>query len=194
MTHYTTHSDAQLVVLLKDSDNGAFTELYNRYWQKLLLVAGNKLDNLAEAQELVQDIFLDLWNRRKGLSITGAGGVKAYLAVAVKYRVINVLAKRNRTERYAKEARAILPVADHSLEEWLSFEELKDRLAALVAELPEKRRIVYQLSRDEGYTRKEIAQSLNITEKAVESHLTRALHSIKTGLTHLFFFLVTLLP
>jgi len=191
MNHYSTHSDAQLVALLKDSDNGAFTELFDRYWQKLLLVAGNKLDNLGEAQELVQDIFLDIWQRRKELSITGAGGIKVYLAVAVKYRVINVLAKRHRTERYARELRAHSTPMDHSLEEWLSFEELKHRLAALVAELPEKRRIVYQLSREEGYTRKEIAQSLNITEKTVESHLTRALHSIKSGLTQLFSTLFT---
>jgi RNA polymerase sigma-70 factor (family 1) len=180
---FDTYNDEQLILMIKNGEGGAFTALYNHYWHKLFSVAANKLGRIDEAEELVQDIFLDIWHRRDQLNITGE--LKAYLAVAVKYRVINVLAKRNRAEKYKKDTHLTLQVADHNLEDWLSFKELKDRLASLVVDLPDKCRLVYKLSREEGYSRKEIAHALDISEKTVESHLTRALNSLRNGLRKL---------
>ncbi len=189
MSYFENYSDEKLLVLINNSDAGAFAELYNRYWKKMFSIAANKLGNIPDAEELVQDIFLDIWKRREQLHITGEA--KAYLAVAVKYKIINVLAKKNREEEFKKERRLASSDSDDGLRNWLSFEDLKKRLSLLVADLPKKCQLVYKLSREEGYSRKEISKVLNISEKTVESHLTRALRSLRGNLQNmlpLFFF------
>jgi RNA polymerase sigma-70 factor (ECF subfamily) len=178
MTHYTAYSDYQLLALLKDSEHDAFTELYNRYWKRLFAVAAGQLDHPAEAEELVQDLFLDLWNRRQDLAITST--LSAYLSVSVNYKVINRMARRHREQIHLNSL--VADTIDHSLEEWLSFEELKERLEHVLSELPEKCKLVFTLSRTAGLTRREISRELGIAEKTVESHLTRALRQLRSAL------------
>ena len=181
MTHYPSHSDAQLLALLKGGDHEAFTELYNRYWKRLFAVAANQLDHPAEAEELVQDLFLDLWNRRQELVITSS--LSSYLSVSVNYKVINRMAKRHREQIYLNSMAA--DGMDRSVEEHLSFAELKERLERVLSELPEKCKLVFTLSRTEGLTRRQISRELGIAEKTVESHLTRALRQLRSGLSSL---------
>lgn len=181
MPHLPDCSDQDLLRLLKEGDGKAFTALYNRYWQRLLVVATNKIQDLEEAEEIVHDIFVALWNRRQELEVTGDFG--AYLAVSVKYRVMKVLAKRYRQRNYTETLH--FSFSDNSTQEWLQFSELQQQLGQLVAALPEKCRLVYTLSRESGYTQKQIAVELQISEKTVEAHLTKALKSLKAGLNYI---------
>jgi RNA polymerase sigma-70 factor (family 1) len=182
-----SYTDQELFHLLAQSDESAFTELYNRYWEKLLFIAGIKLRDLAIAEELVQDIFFDLWQRRSQLQLSGEPS--HYLAVCMKNKVINVQAKRKRALDYQAYSGKILPQADNSTEHWLHFEELKDKLASLVAGLPERCRITYQLSREAGLSQKQIARQLKVSEKAVEGNLSRALKALRIGLAHFHTFI-----
>lgn len=172
--------------LLHEGDEGAFTEIYNRYWQVLFNVAANKTDSLSEAEELVQDLFFDIWKRRETIHLTS--NLRAYLAVALKYRVINLLARRQRKRRFERHAGGKQALADMSTEQWLGFNELSERIARLVAGLPDKCRLVYQMKKEIGYTQREIAVELQISEKAVEAHISRALKALRTGIRFLFFF------
>lgn len=180
-------SDQELVHLLQSGNEAAFTELYNRYWDKLFAIAAHKLQNLAEAEEVVQDIYLELWNRRAGLQITTS--LPAYLSTAVKFKVINILALRHRRLRYQEHAVQSAAAGDLSTEQWLRFGELQSRLAALVNELPDKCRLVFRLSREEGLSHKEIAATIGVAEKTVEAHLSRALRTLRTQLRSLSSFL-----
>lgn len=182
MSTHTKLSDIELTTLLKQGDQSAFTEIYKRYWQKLFTVAANKINDLEEAREIVQNIFISLWNRREQLEIKGTLG--NYLAVSVKYRVINVLDKQNNHQKYLDSLTA--SDIDDSTQQWLEFMELKERLAILVAELPEKCRLVFELSREQGYSQREIAEKLEISEKTVEGHLTKAIKTLRTGLNNFF--------
>ncbi|MDI9363856.1 MAG: RNA polymerase sigma-70 factor [Flavobacterium sp.] len=173
--------DAVLLERLSTGDKAAYTEIYNRYWQKLFAVAANKLNNLADAEEIVQDIFLELWNRRVSLVITSK--LSSYLSVSVSYKVINVLAKRNVQNRYQQYAISSSPLADYSTIQWLEFEELRERFLNQVAQLPEKCQLVFKLSREENLSYKEIAKQLSISEKTVEAHLSKARHILKMNLT-----------
>jgi RNA polymerase sigma factor (sigma-70 family) len=177
-----SHTDQELFRLLRQGDEGAFTEIYNRYWEKLLFIAGIKLRDLAIAEELVQDIFFDLWVRRYELELTGEPS--HYLAVCMKHKVINAQVKRKRALDYQAYSGKLSAQADNSTEHWLSFEELKDKLASLVAGLPERCRITYQLSREAGLSQKQIASRLQVSEKAVEGNLSRALKALRIGLSH----------
>jgi RNA polymerase sigma-70 factor (ECF subfamily) len=182
------YDEQQLLIRLADSDETAFTIIYNHYWDRLFAVAAIKLDSLPEAEEIVQDIFADIWNRRSSLAITS--GLNAYLAVAVKYKVINVLAKRNRQHSYNEYSSQAIGNMNFSTEQWLEFEELKGRLKKLVISLPEKCRLVFEMSREQGLSHREIASTLGIAEKTVESHLSKALHTLRTNLDSFLFFLI----
>lgn len=170
-------SDEQLFSLIKDGVTEAFTEIYNRYWDKLFAVAANKLGDSFLAQEVVQELFVDVWRRRETIELQKSANI--YLAAALKYKVINArLYRKKETENLHKWQEYSADSTIHS-QEPLGFEELKAQLEALVTNLPEKCQLVYRLSRDEGYTHKEIASQLNISEKTVESHLTRALKILR---------------
>jgi len=181
MPDYTILNDKELIILLSSNDMQAFTEIYNRYWKKLFSIAANKIQDLDDAEEIVQDIFVALWKRRDKLSVINT--LSPYLAVSVKYRVIKLLDKRNNQQKYANYSKGHINVADHSTEQWLEFEELKDRLMEFVAELPEKCRLVYQLSREAGYSQKMIAGEMGISEKTVEAHLGKALKTLRARLS-----------
>ena len=176
-------NEKEVLTRLHNGDKEAFTELYNLYWKKLFSLAAQKLQNLYEAEELVQDIFLDLWKRREELAVEHS--LSSYLAASVKYKVINLLAKRNLQSRYENYAHSLRVISDLSTEQNLRFEELKEQLLKETAKLPEKCRLVFHLSREEGFSQKQIANKLSISEKTVEAHLSRALRSLRTGLSGL---------
>ncbi|MET6995971.1 RNA polymerase sigma-70 factor [Chitinophaga defluvii] len=173
------YTDSELLRLLKAGSESAFTEIYNRYWHKLFAVAAARIQDMDEAEEIVQEIFVSLWRRREELDITS--GLEVYLAVSVKYRVIKILGKRYQKRKY-KDSLDVMGMVDDSTQQWLEFEELKARLGKLVAGLPEKCQLVYRLSREKGYSQKQIARELNISEKTVEAHLGKALKTLRTGL------------
>lgn len=176
-------NEKELLTLLRDSDEAAFTQIYNLYWKSCFYTAAQKLQNLSEAEEVVQDIFLDLWRRREGLQITNC--LASYLAVCVKYKVINILSRRHRASKYLEHAAVTTTGSDLSTEHNLRLHEITDQLMKETSKLPEKCRMVFQLSREQGFSQKQIAQRLNISEKTVESHLSKALRTLRIGLSHL---------
>jgi RNA polymerase sigma-70 factor (ECF subfamily) len=181
MLSYSTYSDPQLVDLLKQSDQKAFTELYERYWKPLFYKAGKKLKDLSEAENIVQEIFLDLWRRRNVIEI--AGELSHYLAVALKYRIINFQsAKYNQTLRIDDISEEHLK-AGKTTEEYLAASELNRKMAALVDRLPAKCKLAFQL-REEGLSQKEFAGQMGISENTVETHIGRALKSLRSGIAN----------
>nr|WP_226904955.1 RNA polymerase sigma-70 factor [Pedobacter schmidteae] len=179
MDLYTELTDNELTILLKKGDESAFTEIYNRYWDKLFAVAYHRVDSEPEAEEIVQDVFLSLWNRRLQLELTHSIGT--YLAVAVKYQVINKLSKRHRKRKHL-ETIVVTEQAEESTDLWFDEKELRIQLERVVNSLPEKCRLVFLMSREEGKSTRQIAEDLNIAEKTVEAHMTRALKEIRNSL------------
>lgn len=185
----STRTDVELLSLLKKGDHTAFTLLYDRYWNRLLSFAVQKAGDLAEAENIVQDIFVSLWRRRESLEI--AGDLEHYLVVSVKYRVIRLLSRKVAEPLQNAESRLAEEILDDSTQEYLSFEELRKKLEMLIGALPEKSRLIYRMNKEEGMSYKAIAGELNITEKAVDAHLTRARKSLRDGLSsHLSSFLL----
>lgn len=178
MTKLSSLPDAELLDLLKSGDHGAFDTLYNRYWSRVLSLAHHKLGDLMEAENVVQDVFVSLWKRRATLVVNGE--FNNYLFVSIKYRVLKVMA--NRKSQFAESLELAGGLLDDSTQEYLAFDELKIRLELLIGTLPEKSRLVYRLSKEDGKSYKEIADELNITEKAVDAHLVRTKRVLRTGL------------
>lgn len=181
-------SDEELLEQLQAGSKQAFTVLYDRYWKKLFTTAANKLNNLDEAEDVVQQIFISIWNRREELEIQSS--FSAYLAVAVKYRVLKCLNARFRYKHFSDITSngAIAELSDDSTQLWLDYHDISNRVELLVEALPEKCRLVYEMSRIEGRSHKEIAATLELSEKTIEWYITKALKFIRTGLK--FFFII----
>ncbi|MES2456132.1 MAG: RNA polymerase sigma-70 factor [Bacteroidota bacterium] len=180
------HTDIELVELLRSGNRNAFTEIYNRYWNKLFTAAANKLEDFQAAEDIVQQLFITIWDRREVLQINSS--LEAYLSVAVKYRVLKALARQFREKHLSDEAtEAVLAeIPDNSTQQWLEFEELRARLSILIDALPEKCQTVYRMSRDQGLSQKQIAEKLEVSEKTVEWHISNALKALRSGLKSFF--------
>ncbi|EHQ27035.1 RNA polymerase sigma factor [Mucilaginibacter paludis] len=185
MNHFKNHSDNDLFSLMREGSEDALGEIYRRYWDVLLSVAKNRLKHQEEAEECVQNIFISLWQNRKETEIKFL--LKTYLAGAVKFQVLNALANRARAEkRLFASVDYGMDLSTPSAETHLIAKELMVRLENTILMLPEKCRIVYQMSRDEGLSHQQIADELNLSPKTVNNQLTKALKNIKGSLTSLF--------
>jgi RNA polymerase sigma-70 factor (family 1) len=184
VSSYKALSDNELIQLLKSDDELALSELYLRYWDKLLVVAGNRIDDYALAEEAVQDVFISLWKRRHTIELTHA--LSTYLAVAIKYRVIR---QQQNQFRYIHKLEASANDTEESFapsaDEHLLEKEILQRIEASVLQLPEKCRIVFRMSREDGKTYRQIATELEISEKTVEQHMSKAIKHLRSDLTTL---------
>jgi RNA polymerase sigma-70 factor (family 1) len=165
-------------------DMSAFNEIHNRYFEKLFVTAHFRMNDPREAEELVQDVLFKLWQKRQSLALKYT--LNTYLAAALKYEVINRLTRERKRRKIESGQLAIEPITENNTEQLLDFADLNDRLAQLVKQLPDKCRLVFSLSRDEGLSQKQISQRLNISENTVESHIKHALKSLRTGLQSFF--------
>lgn len=191
MSAVLSPTDHELLSLLKEGDRNAFTTLYNRYWDKLYAVAYNRLADEYEAEEAVQNIFLDLWKRKDSINLTHT--LATYLSVAVKYHVFTRLAQIRREKLHTEQLKTGAIEGKETTAEWLSEKELKKQLEQIINALPEKCKIVFLLSREQNLTNKQIAEELEISEKTVEGHITKALNTLRGSLSVTLPILVILL-
>lgn len=175
------YTDNDLVLLLNENCQDAFTEIYNRYWERMYNAAIYKLKSTYDAEEIIQEVFVDIWKRRNTLTIQRS--LEGYLATAVKYKVINRLALRN---RMLSEQLEPLEETSCNHSNWIDFLDFEKQLQDSIIKLPNKCRVVFKLSRLDGLTQKEIAKKLDIAEKTVESHLSKALKTIRSSFQLLF--------
>lgn len=184
MVKYGDLSDIELIALLGQDDQTAFTQIYNTYWDKLFYIAAKKLEDQVEAEEAVQDIFLKLWSNRNKFQLKE--NLEGYLVSAVHYQVIN---RRQKAIRRAIIQQKIGAASDEEFKlsqtDDLSieyFQELQAKLDKVVLSLPAKCQLVFKMSRSEEYTNKMIAAELQISEKTVEKHVTHALKVLRENL------------
>lgn len=178
MRDFSKYSDQELAAFLRSGDAAAFKAIYKKYWEKLLVVAGKRLDDLQEAEEVLQDIFLNLWLRRKDFELRVS--FDNYFAVAVKFQIINRLAKRSRESLRNKAFAAGRVTAAEPAAVQFDVALLQRQLNDTIDTLPGKCRLVFKMSREQDLSNKEIAKTLGIAEKTVEKHMTSALKTLRT--------------
>lgn len=182
--------DSALVEALGKDNREAFAEIYERYWSRLFWVFYRKLKAKEVAEELVQDLFISLWNKR---ATTQIENLEHYLFSAVKYRIIDYIRAQLTRESYSVYYKAFISIENHETEETVAVNDLTFALEESIDKLPEKSREVFRLSRLEHRSIREIAKLLNLSEKAVEYHLTKALKMLRGHLKDfvaVFFFLI----
>ena len=181
-------SDNELIELFEQDNIAAFEEIYNRYWLKLYAAAYKRLKEREPAKEIVQDFFTGFWINRTQVKIHTS--LQGYLFTSIRYLVLNYKRAEAVRNTYSELFLLMNDSFDNSTEENFSYKELKERVDMEVNQLPVKCRFVFELSRNQYKTNKEIAQLLNISEKTVENHLTKALRYLRVNLNSLILFVL----
>lgn len=177
LTGYSESTDSQLAVLLKQGDISAYTEIFERYSRIMYVYAKNLVRDKDEAEDLVQDVFTSLWDKSSNLDLTGP--LSSYLYSAVRYRFINLVAKKRVRSDYAQTLQTLIDEGDYSTDSYVNEKELIALIEKEIAKLPEKMRNVFELSRNFGLSHNQIARQLNLSEKTVKNHINHALKVLR---------------
>jgi len=187
---YHACSDAELVLLLTTGDHRAYTEIYNRYVALLYRHAHKVLRDTDACNDVVQDVFLAVWNNRESLRITDS--LAAYLYKAIKNRALDLISHQHVVEKYVESIRDFANQGLCITEERIREKELLAIIEAEKAKLPPRTRQVYELNREQELSYREIGERFNVSEKTVKKQVHNALRVIRIKisslLTLLFFF------
>ena len=191
MQYHTIENESLLVQNLSKGNLLAFNTLYNEYSNRLYRFALGYLKSEAEAEELVQEVFTKIWEKRADLKKELS--FKSFLFTIA----FNIIRRHFRTKAYLSEyfKTGVISEPDMQTSQKITYDSLYQYITELVNQLPERRKEIFIKSRFEGLSIKEIAEKLKISHKTVENQLTDALKFIRTNLNRdnipviLFFFL-----
>lgn len=171
--------DVALMEKLK-LDSGTFEAIYKLYWKKVFGTCYHHCQNTDIANEMVQDIFCSLWERRDTVLIHGP--VENYLIKAAKYKVIDYFRSKSKQLEVNREEVSEVCNSQQCIENEVFYRSLNERLGTLVEKLPCQCQQVYRMSRERGLDTKSIASELLISEKTAKNHLNKALNFLRLHL------------
>lgn len=166
---------------LQAGDGVGFENIYNAFWEPLFAIAYNRLKSREAVEEILQDLFTDLWNRRGSLKIKSS--LPAYLHSALKYKILNYIHSHSLRISYSDNHPEYIQQADNTTQNILAFEELYEKLEMGLEKLPEKCRLVFKMSREDQRSSKDIATELNISHRTVQTHIHKAIKFLKSELS-----------
>jgi RNA polymerase sigma-70 factor (family 1) len=173
-------SENQLVTGLRNSDEKVFETIFRNYYERLCNYANSILNDMDEAEEIVQNTFLIVWERSSNTVIHTS--VKSYLYQSVHNHCLNRIkhykVRRQHNEYYRHQSENI---AD-SPSQLLMGAELEQKITKAIEELPKQCKIIFKLSRFENLTYAEIANQLSLSVKTVDNHMVRALRILREKL------------
>jgi RNA polymerase sigma-70 factor (ECF subfamily) len=171
----------ELLQQFKANDKNAINLLYEKYSKRLYGFAFAYLKTEADALDVVQEVFINVWNKRNDLR--NDTNLEAYLFTVTKNSIISIFRKKITEKQYFEHLKTVTVLHHSNTEETLDYEALSARLKELVTQLPEQRRLIFKMSKEKGLSNKAIAEELQISVKTVEDHMTKARHFLKSQLT-----------
>jgi RNA polymerase sigma-70 factor (ECF subfamily) len=154
----------------------AFEKVFFSFADRLYYFAMRYLRNQHDAEELVQEVFVKLWENRE--SLNEELSFSGYLFTITRNTIFNQNRKKINEQAYQEYVKHALQVASTKMEDDLIYADIKNLIDKVVEDLPPQRKLVYKMSRDQGLTYKEIAQELSLSERTVEAHIRLALKTI----------------
>jgi RNA polymerase sigma-70 factor (family 1) len=175
-------SDNLLVIRLRDNNKDAFKLLYNRYSKKLYYFSLRYLGNSEEAEELVQSVFVSIWENRQSLDETLS--VKNYIYRSAVNYIYNYIKKKAIRARFVESELQKGELQSNNTYDQIVFHDLERLISSIVETLPSQQQKIFQLSRFEGLSHEEIAKNLDLSVRTVENQIFRALKVIRTKLKY----------
>jgi len=174
------NDDIELVRRLQTGDVEAFDLIYEKYSGKLYLFALKYLRSKAEAEELVQSVFLKIWEHRKNLRKESS--FKSFLFTIAYNDICKLFRKRSYFQKLISETIASNPESSFGIEEGIEYQSVLDRIRQVINKLPERQKNIFLKSRVEGKTTKEIAEELNLSPGTVDNYISESLKFIRKRL------------
>ena len=172
MSDFTDKTDKEIIKLLPENGDRALKLLFDKYYTYLCIGLYRIIPDRNLAEDLAQDVFLDIWRKRSTLHIKTS--LKAYLRTAARNKALNYI--RDRKIRWEnEEEQPELESNFVSAPQKMEAAELQDLIDKSIDELPERCRLVFTLSRFEDMTYQQIADELGISIKTVENQISKAL-------------------
>lgn len=180
MINYSNLTDLELANLLKKGDQYAYTQIFERYNEVLLRHACRFLENQNEAGDIVQDIFLVLWQKRESIVFNTA--LSAYLYRSVRNRIFDLISHQKVVARYAESIGIFMEQGYTLVDDRIREKELAAIIEKEIEALPAKMREVFLLNKQEEYSYQEIAGRLNITHRTAKQQVYNAVKILKLKL------------
>lgn len=177
-----TEDNILILRLIKEGDRLAFRHLFETWFTPLCRFMHLYISEKTVVEELALDLFMHIWENRQTLQIQVS--LKSYLFQAARNRCLNELRKQKNTVSLDEISGEIIDAGVYSLEET----ELQNLIQEAVLALPDKCREVFDLSRNESLSNREIADRMNISVKTVEAQITKAVKRIKNFLGEAYFY------
>jgi RNA polymerase sigma-70 factor (family 1) len=172
-------NDRILVDRFLQGDETAFIEIYERYWYKLFLSSYRRVKDKCAAEELVQNLFLKLWEKRGVLTIDQ---LDSYLFSSIRNATIDFISKKMVADKYLEYCRAYTASQSNTTEEMVQLGNLEEAIEKGLQTLSGKSEKIFRLHRIEHWPVDRIASHLHLSEKTVHYHLTRSVKFIRSYL------------
>lgn len=166
-----------MVALLQKGSMNAFEKLFEQYSQKLYRFALSYLKSDLEAEDLVQEVFLKIWENRT--SIKTGTSFQSYLFTIAFNSIRKSFNSKARQDKFRTDLLEFLSHDNPSLENHPDFEALLTKLDSLIDQMPERRKEIFLMRKKEGRAVRDIAEKLSISTKTVENQITEAMNHLK---------------
>lgn len=180
--------DNELVEKLRKGDVTAFDQVYEKYAGKLYSFSLKYLKSTLESEELVQSVFLKVWENQKNLKKEAS--FKSYLFTIAYNEICNLFRRRKYQQRFIDKTKDEKTEASVEAEEQLDYQFVLEQVDRIIAKLPEKQRLIFIKSRQENKSTKEIAAELGLSPGTVDNYLSESLKFIRTNLNDKHFSLL----
>lgn len=177
MKNLNNLSDIELLELFKSGNVNAFTTIYRKYWMALVLHAKHMVKDPDLARDIVQDIFTAIYTKIKTIEIKTS--LNAYLYGSVRFGVLREIKKGNVEGKYLDFLASYLDTNFSHTDDEFKAKELSYIIESEIAKMPPRMQDIFELSRKEYMSHKQIADSLHLSIHTVQTQITRALSRLK---------------
>ncbi len=176
MSDKATQIDEKIISLLKAGDIEAFEKVFFSFANRLYYFALRYLRNEQDAEEIVQDVFVKIWENKENLNehLSFSG----YLFTIARNTIFNQNRKKVNEQAYQDYVRSFLDKTSSKTEDDLIYSDIQKIVDKVIEEMPPQRQLIYKMSRENGLSYREIAQKLNLSERTIEAHIRLALKSL----------------
>ena len=172
--------DTELIDRLQKGDVDAFDSIYDKYSGKLYAFGLKYLRSTGEAEELVQSVFLKVWENYK--SLKKELSFKSYLFTIAYNDICKLFRKRNYQQKFISDTLAENPQASFDIEEGIDYQSVLERVHQIVDKLPERQKTIFLKSREEGKSTKEIAEEVGLSSGTIDNYISESLKFIRSRL------------
>ena len=180
MKEFISYNDEELIQEIKADNMFAFDVLYNKYSKRLYKFGFSILKSPEESENLVQDVFLNLWENRH--KVEKNSSIKSYIFTITYNSAISIIRKKARDLKFIEYLKSLQVLNQEPVNVELEFNELTNKLDEIIEALPERQKEVYLLHKVQGLKYYEIAERLGISINTIENHMSRALKTIRKKL------------